>query len=87
MRPRSDLAGDHVGGRTLFSSPQNDTIDFLGRVDHQVKIRGFGAGLGEIEAALRRRPDIAQVVVVAREDRPCGSSPISCPRRRHRCVS
>ncbi|MFB7940750.1 amino acid adenylation domain-containing protein [Streptomyces sp. NPDC056049] len=37
----------------------------LGRLDNQVKIRGYRVELGEIEAALRRHPDIDQAVVVA----------------------
>ncbi|MBE9120378.1 amino acid adenylation domain-containing protein [Tychonema sp. LEGE 07199] len=43
-------------------------IEFIGRIDSQVKIRGFRIELGEIEAVLGQHPDIAQAVVVARED-------------------
>lgn len=46
------------------------TIDFLGRIDHQVKVRGHRIELGEIEAALGRHPLIRQAVAVAREDAP-----------------
>ena len=45
-------------------------IDFLGRVDHQVKVRGHRIELGEIEAALMQHSDIRQAVVVLRADNP-----------------
>ena len=45
-------------------------IDYLGRNDFQVKLRGFRIELGEIEHRLAAHPAVAQVVVLAREDRP-----------------
>ncbi|MEV6041781.1 amino acid adenylation domain-containing protein, partial [Nonomuraea sp. NPDC052116] len=41
------------------------TLEFLGRADHQVKIRGHRIELGEIEAALEASPQVARAVAVA----------------------
>ncbi|MFE9533360.1 amino acid adenylation domain-containing protein [Streptomyces sp. NPDC006691] len=43
-------------------------IEFAGRADDQVKIRGFRIELAEVEAAMRRHPAVADVVVAARTD-------------------
>jgi acyl-coenzyme A synthetase/AMP-(fatty) acid ligase len=45
-------------------------IEYLGRNDHQVKIRGVRIELGEIEARLAELAGATEVVVVAREDAP-----------------
>ncbi len=45
-------------------------IEFLGRADHQIKIRGFRVEIGEIEAALCRHPAVREAVVLAGEDTP-----------------
>ncbi|KEO84020.1 non-ribosomal peptide synthetase [Tumebacillus flagellatus] len=44
------------------------TIDYIGRIDHQVKIRGLRIELGEIESVLQTHPAVREVVVMAQQD-------------------
>jgi len=44
-------------------------LEYLGRNDHQVKIRGLRIELGEVEAALRALPGLREAVVIASQDR------------------
>ena len=43
-------------------------IEYLGRIDQQVKLRGLRIELGEIEAALMAVPEVREAAVLARED-------------------
>jgi amino acid adenylation domain-containing protein len=70
-----DLAG---GGSRLYRTGDmarfraDGNIEFLGRLDNQVKIRGHRVELGEIEAALRQYPTVRTAVVRKGAD-PSGS--------------
>jgi amino acid adenylation domain-containing protein len=49
---------------------EDGDLEYLGRIDHQVKIHGFRIELGEIEAVLSQHPAVREAVVLAREDTP-----------------
>ena len=49
---------------------RDGAVEYLGRSDHQVKLRGLRIELGEIEAALRELPGMERVEVLLRQDAP-----------------
>jgi amino acid adenylation domain-containing protein len=54
----------------LVRSTAAGELEFLGRIDQQVKLRGFRIELAEIETALRQCPGVTGAAVALREDRP-----------------
>lgn len=50
-------------------------LEYVGRSDSQIQLRGFRVELGEVESALLRDPDVAQVVAIVRRDERHGTEP------------
>src|SRR5262249_37560065 len=72
-----DGFGEEAGGRLyrtrdLVRWLAEGELEFLGRIDFQVKLRGHRIELGEIEAALGEQEGVRQAVVVKREERLIG---------------
>jgi amino acid adenylation domain-containing protein len=68
FRPEDDARLYRTGDLVRFRADGN--LEFLGRRDHQVKLRGFRVEPGEVESTLNQHPGVKESAVVAREDSP-----------------
>ncbi len=66
FRPEGGLRLYRTGDLARYRP--DGSIDFLGRIDHQLKLRGHRIELGEIESVLATHPAVKESVVVAAED-------------------
>jgi amino acid adenylation domain-containing protein len=67
--PNPFVPGDRIyrtGDRARFLP--DGRVDYLDRLDYQIKVRGFRIEPGEVEAAIMKHPGVRQVLVVARKD-------------------
>ena len=65
-KARKKLAGEEIRlyrSGDLLRSLEDGSLEYLGRIDQQVKVHGFRIELGEIEIALNKHPGIQQAVV------------------------
>ena len=63
----------------------NGEIEFRGRMDFRVKVRGYRVELKEVEVTIAKHPSVGQAAVVFREDRARGLAPVALVvlRREH----
>jgi amino acid adenylation domain-containing protein/FkbM family methyltransferase len=71
----ADEFSNHAGARLYRTGDlgrwnKNQQLEFLGRIDHQVKVRGYRIELEEIEAKLVEHEEVREAVVILREDTP-----------------
>src|SRR5205823_544561 len=74
-----DLFGQQAGGRLYRTRDRaryltDGNIEFLGRIDHLVKVRGYRIELGEIEAVLSQHPQVRASIVLAHKRERTGST-------------
>ena len=67
------IANPFVEGTRLYRTGdivrwnERGQLEYLGRIDDQIKVRGFRVELGEVESQLLKQPGVREAVVVARE--------------------
>jgi len=76
--PFSDVPGARLyrtGDRARWLPDGN--IEFIGRMDHQIKVRGYRVEPGEVAAALKSHPRVRDAIAIGVDDPPFGKSLIA----------
>ena len=76
LTPNSSLLTPHslITSQCLYKTGDlarylpDGNIEYLGRLDYQVKLRGLRIELGEIEAVLSQHPDVQEAIAIAQDD-------------------
>jgi amino acid adenylation domain-containing protein len=69
------VSNPHEAGTSIYHTGDlarflpDGSIEFLGRIDHQIKIRGFRVEPAEIEAVLKRHPAVQQAIFIPVEEK------------------
>lgn len=69
---RPELTAEKFAGRVYRTGDRgralaDGSIEFCGRIDHQVKVNGYRVELGEIEGALRSHPQVREAAVLMKD--------------------
>ncbi|ORT60864.1 amino acid adenylation domain-containing protein [Streptomyces sp. CB03238] len=78
-----DPFADRPGARMYATGDRvrrlpDGTLEFLDRMDNQVKVSGFRIEIGEVEEALLHCPGVRDAAVVLRDDAPGGPALLAC---------
>lgn len=86
LNPFEGITHLYKTGDLARYSPEG-VLEFVGRSDRRIKIRGFRVELEGIEATLNQHPDVKETVVIARDDLPKDNNLVAYVATNHHCLN